>query len=57
MTTVGLVMLIAGVVALLARELAVVRLDEVPKRLFRPAELVVIVALLVLAPRMLELLT
>ena len=57
MTTVGLVMLIAGVVALLARELAVVRLDTVPKRLFGAAEVIVIVALLLLAPRMVELLT
>lgn len=57
MTTVGLVMLLAGVVALLARELAVVCRDTVLKRLLGAAEVVVIAAVLLLAPRMLELLT
>lgn len=57
MTTAGLVMLLAGVVALLARELAVVCRDTVLKRLLGAAEVVVIAAVLLLAPRMLELLT
>ena len=57
MTTLGLVMLIAGVVILLTRELTAVRLDEVRSRPAGVAEILVIVALLLLTPRMVELLT
>jgi hypothetical protein len=57
MTTVGLVMLIAGVVILFARELAAVRLDEVRSRPAGGLEVLLIVALLLLAPRVVELLT
>lgn len=57
MTTFGLVMLMLGVAALLVRELAVVRLDTVPKRLFGVVEIIAVVAVVMLVPRMVELLT
>lgn len=54
----GLSVLVAGVLVLLARELAAVRLDETRGPSFGAAEiLVVVVSLLLLAPRMVELLT
>jgi hypothetical protein len=57
MTTVGLLTLLAGVVALIARELAAVRRDEVRPRPFGGAEILAIAAVLLLVPRMVELLT
>jgi hypothetical protein len=57
MTAAGLVLLLAGLVAALSEEVAAVRREVVMPRRLRLSDIVVLLALTLLIPRLVEILT
>ncbi len=57
MTAAGLVLLLVGLAAALSEEVAAVRRDDVVRRRLRLSDMVVLVAIALLVPRLAEVLT